>query len=438
MAPAAQTQHDGAVKPARAAAATRFVTAAVAICGNLAAQSLLKPEDILAAQGAFAASAAAPRLRCSFTALPPALDYALRFRTGYRVSFPLQQLAGPNHSLEVLLRVTPDGRQPVYLVLAGSLPPVPDEKLKGETQGAFVVGEGSYTVEALVKDDAGSACLGKRHIEAKRAANERGLDPPLPAMAVEDLHGEIPAAPAQESRRLDRLTILLQASALRPRAAKLEPEVAGMLADSLLSVCRNLPAKSVHLVVFNEEQQQVLLEKQDFTVESIGEVSAALDQLDLAIVDYRTLQNRDRADLLPALIGKEAQAGQAASAVVLLSPRGASKLDPARQPDASRMTRSRWFYLPYDPAFRLAARPMGGNDDPNIDTTVSRPGRGRGGITGGRGTRSWNPPAAARPADPVEQFFRRIMGESFTIRRPEDLASALRRISSEMGLSRGL
>lgn len=410
---------------------TCFAVMAMPVWYTAAAQTPVKLHDVPAAREAFAAAAAAPRLRCSFTGLRPALDYALRFRTGYTVSFPLQQLAGSNHRLAVLLRVTPDGGPPVYLARTGALPPVPDEKLEGETHGTFVVGEGSYTVEAVMKDDSGSACSGKWRIEAKLTADERGLPSATPPLAVEDVAGPEPGAQSEQAPRLQRLTILLHASPVNARAAKLEPEIASMLANSLLSVCRDLRARSVRLAVFNLEQRRVLLEQQDFTPKAIAGVRAVLEQLDLAKVDYRTLQNGGQADLLRDLIEQEAHSDEAPSAVVLLSLRGTYKVDPSLLSDLQEMARSRWYYLQYDPVFRLAARPAFTSQSDDIDTTGRR--GGRGGLTnpGGRGRAPWNPPVPPRLPDPTQQFFHNIKGETFPIRTPRDLAAALRRMASE-------
>jgi hypothetical protein len=43
-------------------------------------------------------------------------------------------------------------------------------------------------------------------------------------------------------------------------------------------------------VVFNLEQQRELFRRDDFTLSLLGDVAAALDQIQLSTVDYRSLQ----------------------------------------------------------------------------------------------------------------------------------------------------
>src|ERR1700722_424899 len=79
------------------------------------AQSLVDAEHRAKARATFRSAAQAPTLKCQFAEIPPALNFALRFQTGFSVQLPVQQFQGPGHGWDVLLRVTPDGKEPVLL-----------------------------------------------------------------------------------------------------------------------------------------------------------------------------------------------------------------------------------------------------------------------------------------------------------------------------------
>ena len=100
-----------------------WAAAAVVLSGTSApAQVRLEPDGEKSARTAFESRAHPDRLRCEFHSVPPALDYALQFRAGYAIYVPLNQPGGEGHSLDILLRVTPEGRAPVYLASSGTVP----------------------------------------------------------------------------------------------------------------------------------------------------------------------------------------------------------------------------------------------------------------------------------------------------------------------------
>lgn len=94
-----------------------------------------------------------------------------------------------------------------------------------------------------------------------------------------------------------------------------------MLAGSLSALLNRLPARSVRLVVFNLERQSVLLRKDNFTLAGIEEVTKAINEIQLGVVDYKTLQNAGGPiELLTGLIRAELQASEPSDEVVFLGP----------------------------------------------------------------------------------------------------------------------
>ena len=335
----------------------------LALWGAACGQSFVQPEEIAAARKAFDSSETTPPLRCDFSAVHPALDFSFRFQTGYVVDIPFSQFGGPGHNLEVLLRVTPEGREPSYLATTGALPAVAATKIDAEVTGTFVMGEGAYGIEALVRDDQGRACLGKWRIQAKLSGSERDLKPVTPPSTVEEVSQSHPkAAESKTLPRIEHLTVMMNAAPLSPRASNLQPGDVLMLVGSLSSLLDQLPARSVRLVMFNLDQQKVLSHKDDFTSNDLDNVTAALNQLHLSVVDYRTLASRaSPVDFLADLVRTELRDPKPSDGVIFLGPRTRLHEDvPAKSLDAHPAAFPPFFYVQYLPRqmmLRGTARP---------------------------------------------------------------------------------
>ncbi len=386
------------------------------------AQSLVAPEQMAAALRAFDVSSAPP-LRCQFNSVRPALNFGFRFQTGYTIDLPLAQLQGPGHALKTLLRVTPDGREPVYLASDANLPEIPATRLDAEIGGTFVVGEGAYTVEALLADDQQRTCRGKWRIEARRSGSERDLNLATPPSAVQPL--ALAGVPESKARpRINRLTVLMHAAPLSPAFSKLQADDVLMLAGSLSSLMEQLPARSVRLIVFNLDQQTVLFRKDGFTAADLDRVTIAANQLQLALVDYRILKNRDKpVDLLSDLL--QAELREPADAVILLGPR--TRIQGAPSEWEVRPPAPPLFYVQYWPQRGF----FGWRERPPLP--------GRGGYLAGRGTVLLPDdvtPVTARPLpdlpDGISQMLRRLKGETIAVETPRDFAGAIRRMSSRI------
>ena len=399
-----------------------LVPLAVLLSGAPAfAQRIVESADVAEVQKAFADDSSAARLRCRFSPLHPALNFAFRFEAGYRIDVPLQQFHGTGHSLTIDTRVTPDGRDPVYLTKTEQLPAVPTAKVDGETSGAFVVGEGAYRVEVLLQDDQQRSCRSAWRIQAELSVAERQLTARTAPNAVEELSASAPP-PAGQGLRIPRLTVLLHAAAMAPNSSKLQPDDIDKLADSLSSLLEDLPANAVRLEVFNLDQRAVLLRKDPFTAAEIGNLRADLEKLQLATVDYRALQRPGKPiDLLAGLIEAEFRDPQPPDALIVLGPRprlanGLPSAAPDARPEAFPI-----FYLEYQIAWR---RPAAGPIFEPMNPRMGDPG-----VMIDRPIRTVMP---ASPPDPVERLINGLKGETIPVRSPHDLAAALRRMDGRI------
>ncbi|SPE34031.1 conserved hypothetical protein [Candidatus Sulfopaludibacter sp. SbA3] len=382
-----------------------------------AAQTLVEPERLAAAREAFQTAGKSPQLRCEIKPVRPALNYGFRFQTGYVIDVPLNQFQGSGHDLTVFLQVVPDSREATYLSSQQALPEVPATALDGEFTGRFVVGEGNYAVDALVQDDLGRACYSKWRIQARRTGRERELKPTTPAAAVEELSGggrrEAEPAPGE---KIERLTILLHAAPLAPDSSKLQPGDVDTLVESLAALLQQLPALSVRLVVFNLDQQAVLLRKVGFVAHDLEQVAQSLEQLQLALVDYRTLQ---KGDLLSDLVQGELRTGKPADAIVFLGPHTRTQEISAQIPD-QRPAMGALFYLQYRRQPMLPR--MAGRGPAYAPNTPDSP--------WGNPTPVMVPVGPDQPGRPVpdtiEQLVQRWKGQTIAIKAPHDFAEAIR------------
>ncbi len=407
------------------------VLLALVLSATASAQSLVEPEQIANRQHLFDSAASAPQLRCRIDAIHPSLDYALRFRTGYVVEFPMLQFQGSGHNLNSFLRVTPEGQKPVYLEMTGALQEVPGVKVSGQIQGTFVVGEGTYDVEALMEDESHRACHNKWRIQARRSGSERELTPSMPAATVAELTANTPlirdSQPAAGTRRL---TLMVYAASFTPGGTKLHDSDVSTLVGSLYSLLQQLPAERVRLIVFNLGQRAVIFRQDGFTTKDLNQVATAMNQLQLAKVDYRTLQQAGSpAELLTDLVHTELKVPHPADALILLGPRLLRRDDiPVPVLDRNPATVPSLFYLQFQPQVRLAtsmSSTAGGRGGRDPVWTDAEPQIGTG--------QAQTPRSPLGLSDNVEKLVARLKGKTIAIRSPHDLADGIRRIEAGMG-----
>jgi hypothetical protein len=330
-----------------------LIAGLVAVPGMLA-QSLIEPGRITPQlTRAFRVNPVEEALRCDVTPVQPALDFRFRFQTGYSISVPMDQYLGPHHGWIIVTRVTPPDSKPAsYLVARVPLPDVPATNIKMDLFGGFLVGAGRYHVEWAMYDDADRVCRKEWNIQAKLTHGERNVKLDIPPETVGDFGGK--GLPAQTRARDDappfRLTILLHAAPISPRRTSLRNNDRILLMSTLASLAGSVPALSVRLAVFNLDKQRVVFNQEDFTLESLGRVSQALNDMELDAIDYRTLQNSGgHLDLLSDLINREITSPKPSDAVVFLGP-ASRYIDniPNSAVDATA-AKLRFFYFQYRP-----------------------------------------------------------------------------------------
>jgi hypothetical protein len=323
-------------------------------------QSLLDSASATRLANLFDARKDDQRLRCEVMAVPPQLNFSFRFQTGYVFRVPMNQYFGPNHRWNILTRVSPAaGGQPAYLASQFRLPNVPKTKRVAEWGGFYWVGEGKYSVEWLLYDDSGRVCRKQWNIEAKLSPNERGVTPGMAAGTVDRVSFRrwSPQDDTADVHALQRLTVLLHAAPLFPRAIRFRAQDRLILLGSLASLLESLPARAVRLIIFNVDQQKILFRQDAFTPDSFDQAAQSMENLQLQLVDYSVLKNQGgHISLLADLVNQELSAGNPSDAVIFLGPatRYFDKFPPSSLEDRPSAT-PRFFYLQYKPYVRPGA-----------------------------------------------------------------------------------
>jgi hypothetical protein len=93
------------------------------------------------------------------------------------------------------------------------------------------------------------------------------------------------------------------------------------LMSTVSSLLERVPARSVRLVLFNLDQQKELYRKEGFLLQDMAQVSQAMTNIELGLVDFQVLQNkRGHVDLLTDLVNREIEAQPPSDVVLFLGP----------------------------------------------------------------------------------------------------------------------
>lgn len=299
---------------------------AVAACTSAPAQSIVNPNRL---RGALAQLDAPPvgeqPMRCEVSPIKPSLNFSFRYQAGYRVTVPLNQYAGSGHRWDTLTRITPDGgaRKPVYLWSRFALPDVPKTNADARVGGGYLLGEGLYNVRWMMMDDSGRVCRKNWRVDVHLSRADSKVKVAMPPDTVWELglRGSRTLPQGTDDAAALRLTIFLHTAPLFPRRTRMRPNDMVTLMSTVSSLLERVPARSVRLVLFNLEQQKELYRKDDFALRDMAQVSQAMTNIELGLVDFQVLQNkRGHVDLLTDLVNRELQAQPASDVVLFLGP----------------------------------------------------------------------------------------------------------------------
>jgi hypothetical protein len=325
---------------------------------SAAAQVLLPAAEAVKITPAFD-SPSANSLKCVIDPFRPVLDFALRFQSGYVVRCQLRVFEGKKSTVLTYQRVTPTGKPPMLFAATYRLPGLAPEilattavkNLKQEIgmSGAFSLGEGDYFVEVLVTDDRNRSCHKhwKMHVAVDRSQRRVHLAlEPLTVQSFDRSSWEI--HPTQKSEGI-RLTVLLDAAPINPYQSRLRAWDRAFLLESIYSLLRQMPYKSVRLVAFNLDQQREIYRRDAFDGAAFVPLSHALRDIETASVSVQALKSRNSPQFLSALVNQELASPDPSDAIIFIGPN--SRTDFSVGPDllARKKTSPPFFYFEYFP-----------------------------------------------------------------------------------------
>jgi hypothetical protein len=300
----------------------------LAMTSSALAQSVVNPARLPDRWKSFEKPEKDARIRCRVNSIRPQLNFGFRFQTGYSVEVPMKQYSGAAHKWAVVVRVTPQAkeREPVWLLSQLRVPEVPDTKATAAVSGSYLVGEGEYRVDLLLVDEQNRACTDGWRIRAKMNNTVRDVRPGLAPGVVDDIslrrwRRMLPTEGVDEGRY--NVAILLHASAMFPGRVRLRGYDRALLLSALTSMVERLPVRNVRLTVFSLDKQEEIYHTPDLTAGTFRQAMAALNRVELGIVDYDTLQKRKgHVDLMSDLLDRELSAKDPPHALIFLGPVG--------------------------------------------------------------------------------------------------------------------
>jgi len=269
-------------------------------------------------------------LKCGVERWSPRLDFAFRFVTGYVIRCRLSQFEGRKAVVESYEQITPEGQPPILFASAHNVPEPPAEakesskpsfsrsKLEIGLSGAFGLGEGSYRFEVLLRDDLHRTYAKHWRLQVAASHSERGVALALKPLTVESEEERSWRVVSSQTEGV-RLTILVDAAPIFPYQTSLRAWDRAFLLESVYSVLRHAPHRSVHLVAFNLDQQQEIFRCDQFDDAAFEALSGALKQLELSSISVKALKKRNSPEFLVSLANQEL-AAERADAIVFLGP----------------------------------------------------------------------------------------------------------------------
>jgi len=338
-------------------------------------------------------------LPCAVRPDKPELGFDFKFHSRYRVTIPMNDLADSGDLLTILFRVVSENRQdaPVYFVQRIHVP-VLKENIKGsaELMGAFLLGEGRYHIDWLMRDINGRFCASSWNVVTRVDAKDAPLSQDVVPGLIQPVKAPFLAdeSPAERDRLGDLLNVLIIVNFAPQdlRSATLSDTDIEGLAGILRKVDRDPRIGSYSVVACSIKAQQVIYRQGNAAGIDLKAMGQALESLNLARVDVKQLSVKNGETAFLANLTADAFKNSRPDGVIFVSPIYPLDADLSRETigDLRQLDRP-VFYLNY-----------------NLE------------------------PALFPWRDAIGRLVKRLDGYEYTISRPRDLSSAWSEIVARM------
>jgi hypothetical protein len=324
-------------------------------------------------------------LGCRPEVVKPAIGLDLRFHSGYSVTVQLQNLAGRAGELRTLVRVTPLAKpdRPVFLARSIAVPPLdPGTNGEAELKGEFVVGPGQYRVDWLT---AAGALACSAHWQIETSDDPSLVNAPL-AMTAGTVD-EVPADPFHAGKdkpgAVDpafNVKLLVNFSApVLDHGSMTSDDLRGITAI-LRGVAREPRFGRFSVVAFSIDQQRIVYRQVPGATIDFPSLGSSVRSLRFGTVPLRQLSEPDSTDdFVAGLFQQELESHEPPpDAIVILSPIMPEDKGIRKRISAARLqVTCPVFYLTYNPD--PARYPWSGGLAPAFKTfhaqefTITRP-----------------------------------------------------------------
>lgn len=265
------------------------------------------------------------KLDCQSRKYPANLGFDFRYWAGVDFQVDLKQFAPlrPDRRLYMLLRVTPEGKEPRHFVnlqplpAAGDLPEnAPLKRLQIQVGGGVHLGAGKYKMEAMVLDDERRGCRASWNVTAKAVAQPLRQEP----LTVGTRRGGRIQPRAGESAQ--KVVVVLNADTWSPRrySAKLSSWDRSALIDSLMSMVDTWNTAEFSVYLLHLENRKLLFEGPIGAPGTFRKLMEAMFRIETGKVDIGSLKRGASGDYLAQFIERESHKWLNANAVVFLGP----------------------------------------------------------------------------------------------------------------------
>jgi hypothetical protein len=296
-------------------------------------------------------------LPCVVVPDKPLLGFDLRFHAGYTVTVPLRELAGTENLLTILFRVTPDNHkaEPMYFTQRVRVPSI-DADAKGDAylQGTFDIGEGSYHIDWLMRDQSERVCSFYWDSDAFLSPKDKQMGLNIAPGAIhkdegEEFKEEPPIERIQSEPPLN-VKVLINFAPQNAQSSTLRPSDTAALVSIVRSISRDPHIGKFSIVAFNMQEQRVIYRQENADRIDFPALGNALNSLNLGTVNLKLLsQKHGDTDFLATLIKQETGGQSHPDALVFAGPK--VMLDENVPPDSLKQIgdiRYPVFYMNYN------------------------------------------------------------------------------------------
>lgn len=345
-------------------------------------------------------------LRCKVERSEPVLGFDMNYHTGYTAEVPLADLVGGENLLSVMFRVysLDNPKEKRYFIQRFRVPELevgeddPEPKGSAFLQGTIVAGAGKYKVDWLMRDRKERVCAGFWNFDVVSTPDV--VSPiTLPPGAVRhasqhpfesSTEVSVPKEPNDASLHVK---VLVHFAPLNTKSAALQPVDMAALASILRTISQDERVGRVSVVVFNVREQRILHRQDAVTQINYPAIGEAVNTLNQGTIRYSLLAEKNSDTVfLTNFITSEVAKESDVDGMIFVGPKVMLEANPPKELLSGVGTLNfPMFYVNYN---------LNPRDTPWRDAIGH-----------------------------AVNFFR---GQEFSVHRPQDLFSAIRKVFAQM------